>query len=487
LARIIEVDEPLSFPDYSALAFLTPALQDLVEEAATLVPALAGRRIWMINSTPEGGGVAEMLPKMVSMLRDLGAQVEWAVIETDRKPFFSLTKRIHNMIHGVGNGSLGAEDREVFELVGSENAKDLRRRISPEDIVVVHDPQPIVLGPLLKRELGVTTLWNCHIGLEERTPVTRAVWRFLEPYATTYDHAIFSAPDYIPSFLAGSAEVIQPAIDPLSDKNRELHTHALVGILCNAGLAVDYSPVLTPPFDHPAQRLMPNGSWAPPCENDDIGLLSRPTMVQVSRWDRLKGFGPLLDAFVKLKRRHRAGLADIPRRRLELLRLALVGPDPASVHDDPEGLEVLEELSQKYLALDRKIQPDVVLLTLPMQSRQENALMVNAIQRCASVVVQNSIHEGFGLTATEAMWKRNPVVGSQACGLRQQIRDGLDGRLVPDANDPDGIAEVLFSILDDWNARERMARTGQRRVYKEFLIFTQLRRWLRALTETATR
>jgi trehalose synthase len=209
--------------------------------------------------------------------------------------------------------------------------------------------------------------------------------------------------------------------------------------------------------------------------------------VQVSRWDRLKGFAPLLDAFVKLKRRHRAGLGDIPRRRLELLRLLLVGPDPSSVHDDPEGLEVLEELTQKYLALDRKVQPDVVLLTLPMQSRQENALMVNAIQRCASLVVQNSIHEGFGLTATEAMWKRNAVVGSQACGLRQQIRDGLDGRLVPDANDPDGIAEVLFSMLNDWNARERMARTGQRRVYKEFLIFTQLRRWLRALTETATR
>ena len=83
------------------------------------------------------------------------------MIETDRKPFFTLTKRIHNMIHGVGNGGFGDEDRQRFELVGSDNAKELRKRVSPEDILVVHDPQPIVLGALLKHELGVTTVWNC--------------------------------------------------------------------------------------------------------------------------------------------------------------------------------------------------------------------------------------------------------------------------------------------------------------------------------------
>ena len=113
--------------------------------------------------------------------------------------------------------------------------------------------------------------------------------------------------------------------------------------------------------------------------------------------------------------------------------------------------------------------------------------MVNAIQRCASVVVQNSIQEGFGLTVTEAMWKRAFVIGSHACGLRQQIRDGMDGRLVPNAEDPDGIAALLDAMLEDPVAREQMARTGQRRVYKDFLIFTQLRHWLRSLAEMTTR
>ncbi len=487
MARIIEVDEAQGLADYAALAFLAPAVQVLEAEAATLVPALRGRKVWMINSTAQGGGVAEMLPRMVSLLRELGVDVEWAVMETERTEFYELTKRIHNTIHGVGAGAFSPADRELFETVGRENAKALRREVGRRDLIVVHDPQPIVMGSLLKEERGVTALWNCHIGLDRRLPSTATVWQFLKPYACAYDHAIFSAPDYIPSYLAGAAEVIHPAIDPLTEKNRDLHLRRVVGILCNAGLAVDYSPVLSAPFDHPAKQLLPDGSWAPPSENGEIGLLSRPTIVQVSRWDRLKGFAPLLEAFVKLKRRHRAGVSHLHRRRIELLRLVLVGPDPSSVADDPEGLEVLEGLAKKFLELDPKVQPDVSLLTLPMASRRENALMVNAIQRCASIVVQNSIQEGFGLTATEAMWKRAFVVGSHACGLRQQIRDGLDGRLVPDAEEPDGIAAVLDAMLEDRLARERMARTGQRRVYNNFLVFTQLRHWLRALAEAVTR
>jgi trehalose synthase len=487
LARIIEVDEPLGLWDYADLAFLAPAVQELRTEASTLVPALRGRKLWMVNSTPQGGGVAEMLPMMVSMLRELGVETDWAVIETDRQPFFELTKRIHNMIHGVGGRELSSEDRELFESVGRENAEKLRAHVRPNDILVIHDPQPVVVGSILKREIGLPTIWCCHIGLPERLPATRAVWQFLEPYIASYDNAIFSAPDYIPSFLAGAASVIHPAIDPLSQKNRDLHTHGLAGILCNSALAPEHSPVLTPAFDLPAMRLMPDGSWAPPSRSDDIGMQSRPIVAQISRWDRLKGFAPLLDGFAQLKRRPQPQAGELHRRRLAILRLVLAGPDPASVADDPEGLEVLEELRAKYLALEPGLQSDVVLLTLPMRSRKQNALMVNAIQRCASFVVQNSLQEGFGLTATEAMWKRTPVVGTQACGLRQQIRDGLDGRLVSDPTQPDAIAKVLDEMLVDRGARERMGRNGQRRVYEKFLIFTQLRHWLRTLAETASR
>jgi trehalose synthase len=116
-----------------------------------------------------------------------------------------------------------------------------------------------------------------------------------------------------------------------------------------------------------------------------------------------------------------------------------------------------------------------------MASRKENALMVNALQRCSTIVTQNSISEGFGLTATEAMWKRIPVMGTMACGLRQQIRDGLDGRLITQANDSDQIAEVLEEMLSSPTRRQMWAQNAQRRVHDDFLIFTQLRRWLKVL------
>jgi trehalose synthase len=339
------------------------------------------------------------------------------------------------------------------------------------------------MGSVLKRELGVRTVWRSHIGLSDRLPVTGAVWRFLEPYAQSYDHSVFSAPEYIPSYLAGEASVIHPAIDPLSHKNRDLRTQGLVGILCNAGLAIDHSPVVTDSYAHPAKRLMPDGSWCLPCAQEDIGLLTRPIVVQVSRWDRLKGWTPLLDAFVRLKQRSRTGRSKEHQRRLDILRLVLVGPDPRSIADDPEGLEVIQELSERYLQLDPTVQADVALLTLPMVSRRENAYMVNAIQRCATVVVQNSIQEGFGLTVTEAMWKRAPVLGSRACGLRQQIRDRIDGRLIDDPNDSENIASVLDEMLADRAQRNSLGQAGQRRVYEEFLVFTQLGKWLRKLKE----
>ena len=107
--------------------------------------------------------------------------------------------------------------------------------------------------------------------------------------------------------------------------------------------------------------------------------------------------------------------------------------------------------------------------------------MVNALQRCATVVVQNSLREGFGLTVTEAMWKSVPVLGTHAWGLRQQIRDGLDGRLVADPTDPEEIARVLDEMLADPVQRSRWGQSGQRRVYDSYLVLGQVRQWLRVL------
>jgi len=479
----------MTLDDYESVSELTAHVRQLKAEAATLTPILAGRKVWMLNSTARGGGVAEMLPKIVSLLRELGVECEWAVIHSDVPEFFTLTKRLHNLIHGRGEPDLTSEDAALYEAVNRENADSLRAHLGPRDILVVHDPQPLPCGTMLRRDLGIYTVWRCHIGLDEQLEATRAAWEFLQPWIKGYHHSVFSEVEYIPEYLAGHVSIIHPAVDPLSHKNRELSPHKLVGVLSNAALAIEHQPVLTDPFDHPARRLQADGAFEPATWPEEIGLLYRPIVTQVSRWDYLKGFGPLLEAFVRLKKRLQDGRDLEPRtkRRLELVRLVMAGPEPDSIQDDPEAQDVLRELCDAYRGLDEVLQRDVVLLSLPMASRKENALMVNALQRCATVVVQNSIREGFGLTATEAMWKRVPVMGTHACGLRHQIRDGLDGRLVVDAEDTESIADTLDGMLADPVERDRWARSAQRRVHDEFLIFGQVRKWLQVFATCAER
>ncbi|MFQ5793091.1 MAG: glycosyltransferase, partial [Acidobacteriota bacterium] len=417
---IIDVEEVLTLADYGAVAHLAGAVQRLRAEAELLVPAFRGRTVWMVNSTERGGGVAEMMPRLVSVMRELGIDTRWAVIRTDRPAFFDFTKRLHHLIHGAGDPRITSENRALYDEVSRRCADAMRPELKPKDVVIIHDPQPMGMGALLKRTAELTCIWRCHIGSEERNQATRAAWRFLGPHAAVYDHAVFSAPEYIPDCLAGRSTIIHPAIDPLSHKNRELSPHKLMGILCNAGLARAPAPVLTPPFRQRAQRLQADGSFATATAPEEIGLAYRPTVLQVSRWDRLKGWDGVLNAFVTLKRQARKRRIGDERHqhRLRIVRLILAGPDPASIQDDPEAEQVLDSLKARFLSLEPEIQQDIVLLTLPMASRKENALMVNVLQRCSTVAVQNSIREGFGLTATEAMWKRTAVLGTQASGLR---------------------------------------------------------------------
>jgi len=202
----------------------------------------------------------------------------------------------------------------------------------------------------------------------------------------------------------------------------------------------------------------------------------------VSRWDRLKGFAELLAGFRALKRRLRTVTGpERQRKRLEIVRLIFAGPDPGTVEDDPEAQETLAQICADYRALSPEEQDDVAVFTLPLESVKRNALMVNALQRCSTIVAQMSLQEGFGLTATEAMWKGVPVLGTNAWGLRQQIRDGLDGRLVADPRDPEQIAAALEEMLADPARRLAMGQSGQRRVHDEFLVFGQVRSWLRVL------
>lgn len=488
MARI--VDELPPRPDlgaYEAVAHLSPAVDDLREVAEDVVPGLQGRTVWMVNSTEQGGGVAEMLPTMIVLLRELGVDARWVVIESDDTRFFDVTKTVHNLLHGSGDPEvLGGDARELFEAVGRTNAADLGAAVDDGDMVIVHDPQPLPLASILAERARVRTVWRCHIGLDESNAATERAWEFLAPFLDAYDHGVFSAPEYVPGAFRGRSTVLYPALDPLSPKNRDLGLHQTVGIMANSALAVAPSPVLTPMYHQVAMRLQLHGEFGPANMAEDIGLLSRPIVTQVSRWDRLKGWAPLLEAFVCLKERARhEGHGNVTHdRRLELVRLVLAGPDPGSVADDPESQKVLGELCGRYLELPPHVQRDVAILALPMKDLRENALMVNAIQRASSLVVQNSIREGFGLTVTEAMWKAVPVLTNRkACGPRQQVRDGVDGRLVEDPEDPMELCAAMDAMLEASDDRQAWGRNGRRRVHREFLVFAQLEGWLRILRD----
>ena len=487
MIRIVNVPKGRALEDYESYASLYWTVKEFRTEASIFVPKLQKRKIWMINSTETGGGVAEMLPRLVSVMRQLGLDVDWAVMETDKLAFFNLTKKIHNNIHGKADPFFNEEHREVYEQVNFENANEFLKIVSPDDFVIIHDPQPMGMAKILRsHHPNLKLIWRCHIGLDEENEQTKNAWDFLGEYFEYYDHQVYSAPEYIPKNLTGHVSVVHPSIDPLTAKSKDLTTHRISGILSNAGLIPNLHPTVTEPFVAQAQRLQANGEFASPMTPQDIGLLYRPIITQVSRWDRLKGFFPLIEGFAMMKKKLDGwnNGPDKLKEPVRISRLVLAGPDPEAVKDDPEGLEVLNELIDYFCNLPKDIQEDIALVVLPMKSTEENALIVNAIQRCSTVIVQNSLREGFGLTATEAMWKTKPVMVSNACGLRQQVRDQIDGKMISNPEDPEMIAKTLMEMLANPDQREIWASNAQRRVIDNFLIMTHVKNWISVLDAT---
>lgn len=306
--------------------------------------------------------------------------------------------------------------------------------------------------------------------------------------ALAYDRTVFTLKVYVPSLLSERAAIIPPGLDPLAHKNRELSVQKAAGILIDSALAATMHPPLAPPFPAPALRLQADGSFSPAVFPEDLGLLFRPILTQISRWDRLKGFGPLLDAFVLLKtRKHVQSRGDLHQRSLDNARLVLAGPEPADVQDDPEASETLANLCQKWRMMPPELQREVAILKLPLTSVKENALMVNALQRCSTIVAQNSIREGFGLTVAEAMWKARPVIGSATAGIEAQLIQKVTGCIVDDPEDTAAVADTIDTMFSDPKRNEVWGRNARDQVKREFLIFNEVRRWLELLPEAGRR
>lgn len=372
-----------------------------------LADHVQGRRFLHVNSTREGGGVAEILNRLVPIMRGLGIKADWSVIEGD-SDFYATTKAFHNALQGK---------EQVFTEAMLEHYVEVNRanaaRLRPAgDLVLIHDPQPAAM--IEARPSEGKWVWRCHIDLS--TPQRRA-WTFLRRFVVRYDAAVFSLPAFaqqlpIPQFLA------YPSIDPLADKNRRMSAKEIKKTLERLGVPDD-----------------------------------KPILLQVSRFDRFKDPIGAINAYKLVK-----GYHDV--------RLVLAG---GGATDDPEGAAVLNDVRE---AAERD--PDIYLLDLPSNAH----LAINALQRAATIVIQKSTREGFGLTVAEAMLRGKPVIGGATGGITVQIIYGVTGYTVSSV---EGCAFRIRYLLSNPQLMRRMGEAGREHVRENFLITRHLRDYLSLL------
>ncbi|HEV8128882.1 MAG TPA: glycosyltransferase [Candidatus Eisenbacteria bacterium] len=276
-----------------------------------LARKLRGHRIVMVNTTKTGGGVAEILHRVVVILNELGVPTTWEVMEGDER-FFGVTKRMHNALHGQGE-PLTEQDKEIYH---ERTRVEAERLALDGDLIFIHDPQPAALIQN-RRKPGQRWVWRCHIDLSRRDA---AYWDFLQPFVSEYDAAVFSHIAFVPPQLTLPTYLVPPSIDPFANKNRDLSEHEIEGVL------------------------------------ERLDLTAAPGWItQISRFDRIKDPVGVIEAY------------RLVRNRRTQARLLLAG---GGASDDPEGAEVLAEVRARAATV-----PGVTVLELPPGSDLEiNAL-----------------------------------------------------------------------------------------------------------------
>jgi trehalose synthase len=436
---------------------------DFRARAAAARSFLDGRTVLNVNSTAAGGGVAEMLQTLLSYARGAGVDTRWVVIQGDPE-FFTITKRLHNHLYGApgDGGPLGAAEHRAYESTLRDNAAELRALVRPGDLVVLHDPQTAGLLHAV-RDAGATVVWRCHVGIDTPNEYSEHGWDFLRPYVEDADAYVFTLRSFAPPWAdPDRVHVIAPSIDPFSTKNRDLSPEETGRILRYAGLLSDGAGA------DPATFVRRDGSPGRVEHHADILQTGPPPptdvpiVTQVSRWDRMKDMPGVM-----------AGFAE----HVEHAHLVLAGPVVTGVTDDPEGGQVLEECVEQWRGLPHAVRARVHLACIPMHDPDENATIVNALQRHAAIVTQKSIAEGFGLTVVEAMWKGRPIVASAVGGISEQIVAGEHGLLLDDPLDLDAFGQALCGLLDDPTRAATLGANARRRASEEFLGDRHLEQW----------
>jgi trehalose synthase len=323
--------------------------------------------------------------------------------------------RVTKAFHNGLQGLPVSLKQSDLDLHYEVNRENAQRLNLEGDVVFVHDPQPIFLPQFVPRREATRWIWRCHI---DASHPHRAVWKHLERAISLYHGTVFSMAAFTRP-LACPMFVIPPAIDPLSDKNCAIPESERLETLARLGID--------------PERLL---------------------LLQVSRFDRFKDPLGVIEAYRLLKPYY-------PE-----LQLVLAG---GSADDDPEGTDVLREVLER-VGNDH----DLKVLLLPPDAHRT----INALQRSATVVLQKSLKEGFGLTVTEALWKGKPVVGGATGGIALQVHDYHTGFLV---YSPAGAAYRIRYLLRYAEKRLRMGHTGREFVREHFLLTRNLRDYLSML------
>ncbi len=391
--------------------------REKIEELKNLSKLLEGKKWSHVNSTFEGGGVAEMLQSIVPIACGLGLDCEWYCIEATEH-FYSITKRFHNIIQGLDQKFTLDELLDLYINTNKENFKDTR---IVADMTLVHDPQPC--ASVVHGHYEGKMVWRCHIDTSE---ANEQIWNFLLPYINNYDGVVFSHKSFAKEGIKKPVYQIAPAIDPLMPKNRQRNKKESLDTLSDL-------------FSE---------------HNIDA---ERPIVLAVSRYDVHKNQKTIIEAFKRLKESK-----EIHNIKPQLI---IVGN---SASDDPEGMEMYKTI-QEIIDNDEDI---YALLNIP--NNDEN---IGALMRLADVFIHVSTKEGFGLVVTEAMWQGTPVIGSQVGGITMQVLNDKTGFLVS-PNDVESIKTFTKHILTDKEEKERLGIHAMEHVRENFLITGLVKRYL---------
>jgi len=389
---------------------------ETLAEIYSRAKGLYGKNIVHLNATYQGGGVAEILYSLVLLMNDVGINTGWRILHGSQK-FFEITKSFHNALQGAKLNLLERKKRIYLQV--NENFSKFTHL--DHDCVIIHDPQPLSIIRSYKKLQP--WIWRCHIDL---TDPHEELWDFLKGFLLKYDQIVFSSEKYFKKDLPVDQRVMFPAINPISQKNKDISEKIILEHITKAGIPTD-----------------------------------KPIITQVSRLDPWKDPEGVIDVFKLVKEK-------IDCRLVFCYNVA---------SDDPEGLKMYNKLQRKA---NKFLKNGDILFVVG-----NNETLVNAIQKFSSVIIQKSVKEGFCLCVTEALWKGTPVVASNVGGIPIQIEDGKNGFLLK-PKDTEGFADRIVHLLKNPKEGEDIGHRGKETVRKKFLITRLLSDYLYMLNSLIT-